>query len=894
MRFTSAGVIEPRRGFVDFESFGNANSLGNSMAFYGENILLQYDDNTIVQWTPDVPTFTAIGSGVAAPVGTNRLRMEGAARSMFFNTAAGIFSFDGTTYGAAPPATPLNIRGFLYPSATGAAGGDGRWFDGSTAVAYRYTVCKKDAFGRILESAPSGRVTVVNSITSTVGVSLVNRTGGALVHVVTDTPHGLITGETVTLTPGEANFAAGSFVVTVVDTTHFTYAQAGANVSGTVTETWNLTRSVQVRINFPTVGWNICDTNSFFRVYRSLMTATATDTPSDELWLIEETPYMAAADIAAGFFDFVDVTPDDVIGPGVGAVPLYTNANQNGILQANNPPPLAGDIVYWANRMWYANTRQLSSATITILGTGAPDGIQAGDTFTIFLNFGSTVKTYTAGADFAVYTTNDPGYNIQQTALSLVDAINSNAAGYLVYAYYTSSEGGLPGVIYLQEIYFGSAALTDGFKLYGSRAESWTPQLPTYVAPPWPAPASTNDTHAGRVVYSRLGLPEATPLLNFVEINSDNDEILRIFPLHYRLLIFKTDGIYTCTNVDPFQVQKLSAYKLLAPDSLCILEDRVYALTDQGIITISDAGEVQISNCIDDVFNAMLGTDNISTLAARTFGLAYRSERQVLLWTPELDDSGVVGDDNEQAYVYSTLANGFTRYGFGVRCAAINPADNSLYYVATDENEMRREVKNLNAFDYQDDVIPVTISSVSGETVTLTASVGAQAGDVLSQTPTGASFTTRCLITAVNGAILTVDGTPGFSASSANIYVAIETDLEFNKLTGATPADLKSVGRVSLLFRRNDMSTTTANFASETQTIVEPVALENIGWGDFPWGEVPYGNPTQQIRRVEPIPPDIQQCAQLSVGFSTRQALAKFDFLGIDVVEREDTKTAGR
>ncbi len=203
------------------------------------------------------------------------------------------------------------------------------------------------------------------------------------------------------------------------------------------------------------------------------------------------------------------------------------------------------------------------------------------------------------------------------------------------------------------------------------------------------------------------------------------------------------------------------------------------------------------------------------------------------------------------------------------------------------------ENKTLGVADYFDlaDSIGTPSGLVSGFTgslLTFSADVVATmgVGDVLSS-----SADDYFPIISISGNDVELSGYPSWTTStSLTIFHAIETDVEFNKLTAGTPAELKMIGQVSLLFRENGIHDTVVSFASEIAPLATEVTKEGVGWGEFAWGRVPYGSVTQQILRIEPIPTSAAQCAQLSVGFSTRQALAKYGFLGIDVVEAEDTK----
>jgi hypothetical protein len=1029
VRFTDLGVLAPRRGFdvMTGGSFGDADSRADALASYAGAILAAYDLTKVSVYQGT--RFTDF-QGDFEPVGSNRMRFEGAARSMFWNPSSGLTVWDGagkplafatvtdlrralaytggvgtigtsgaiagdtssaegtivgtgysnaagtvffaspvsggpfqaegltgdggwtgTSPGADVPALQLgelasefttgrgvigissgatatirarfesggvaylaleNVTGAFAAEevfAAEAVGGprlagcspglsmsyvlrnvDG-WQTADTAVAYRYTICTKDVFGRIIEGPPSGRLIVQNFIFTSPAGNL-HRTGGNLVHGFFTNPNyrdpflttasGIVTGGVVTLSPGEANFPAGSKTTTDVDLGDVEYSEAGSNVVSTLAQNISITSSTRLTVKLPAD----VDTTNFIRLYRSHMTAHAIDSPSDELFLVFESPFLTATDLAAGTITVDDTTPESVLD-----FALYTNVNTGvGPLQANYRPPKSLDIAYWGNRMWFGNTSQRHSLRFTVLGVGSPDGVQTNDTFSIKKNGATSIEFVANGVSsngFSAPTHSAPGTNIQNTAESLVDTINDLTANDFVDAYYVSSEGGLPGSILLVAREFGDA---NSFQLFSSRSTAWSPQLPTETAPDFPAPFSVDDAHPAGISYSRLGLPEAVPPTNSLVINSDNDAILRIFPLHYRMLVFKTDGIYAVTNVEPFSVQRISSYVLLSPDSVCLLEDRVYALTDQGLIVVSDSGVEDISDPIDAILRRLDVPD--SETASLAFGLGYRSERQVLLWLPEIDDLGAQTTDNEQAFVYSALARGYTRFSFGVRTAMVDPVLNRLVVAPTDDNALWLERKALTSADFAD--VPTNagvVTSVSGDAVTVPSTLGVTAGDVLSVT--SAAGDGKFLIIAVTSTQLTALGSAALGITGGDAYEvlpAIDCAVELNKLTNGTPADLKMSGCASLLFRQNGVRDTTAQFSSELVTDADEVVLSEAGFGDSGWGESPWGNPTQQIRRVEPLPEPTTVAAQLSVGFETRQACAGFEFLGFDVKLRKDSE----
>jgi hypothetical protein len=113
------------------------------------------------------------------------------------------------------------------------------------------------------------------------------------------------------------------------------------------------------------------DTNYYIQLYRSNSgngqatgtTSLSNTTPLDELQLVSET-YLTNTDITNGYIVIEDITPDSLLG-----ALLYTNQQSGeGILQNNQPPPVAKDITLFKNYTFYANTRTKHRRTLTLVG----------------------------------------------------------------------------------------------------------------------------------------------------------------------------------------------------------------------------------------------------------------------------------------------------------------------------------------------------------------------------------------------------------------------------------------------------------------------------------------------------------------------------------------------
>ncbi len=521
---------------------------------------------------------------------------------------------------------------------------------------------------------------------------------------------------------------------------------------------------------------------------------------------------------------FNDVTPEAALD-----VPLYTNPNTgDGTLAANFRPPIAEDIAYWQDRMWYLNTTDKHSAELSLLGTGSPDGLQDGDTLSIVpTNPAQSTTTLTAktapsaSGEFQVFTDGDPGYNIERTARALVFALNRLTTP-VAFGFYVSSEDGSPGKMLFQAPAFQIEDGDGEFTLYSSRSTAWAPALPSVVAPAYLGLKSKDNRHTARVCFSKPGQPEAVPLLNYEQVDADNHPGLKLFPLNYRLLVFKTDGVYFIPIGGGFQ--KLSDHVLLAPDTVKRLGDAVYFLSDQGLAVVDDAGVRSVSVPIDATLSALNGETSITNLRERSFGVSYRSAEQYFLWTIEKNELDEFTEDNAQAFVYSRRTNGFTRHTFGARCGVVEHELDKLYLAPTDDNRLWVERKSLTAADYVD-----------------------------------------------------IDEAP------------IECAVIFNDFTDSEPAVMKLAQQASFLFKQDSVGEMVATFASEIHPARVEVSLDNPGWGGFSWGEVPWGGWVRTLRRVQPLPPEVANCCQLSVGISASIVRTRFQFLGIDLQSGGDS-----
>jgi hypothetical protein len=396
--------------------------------------------------------------------------------------------------------------------------------------------------------------------------------------------------------------------------------------------------------------------------------------------------------------------------------------------------------------------------------------------------------------------------------------------------------------------------------------------------------ASTNDRYKHGMYFSKTSQPESVPLTNFFLVGSADDEIQRIVPLRDSLLIFKKrDGIYRLSGQDSssFQVDLLdSTTRLLAPDTVAVLNNQVFCLTDQGVVSVTEAGVQVRSRAIETSLTSLLGI-NASVLKTKSFGVAYETERKYILYVP----SAAVDTSPTQAYVFNTFTDTWTNWDLAKTCGLVNPANDKLYLGSGTSAYVNEERKELNYRDYADYGSTVTVSAVSSATVTLSDVSGVEEGDVIFES--SSKFGVVTSVDAVNSTA-TVSSAIAFTVSgSVDILKAIPTTITWVPLTASNPGMLKHYREVSALFKSDFLGSAELLFASDVSRTQEAEDLEgtDLGlFGLFQWGDVPWGGGAVRRPFRVYVPRNKQRCSQLTISFEHSTAFAKYKLNGMSII----------
>jgi hypothetical protein len=625
----------------------------------------------------------------------------------------------------------------------------------------------------------------------------------------------------------------------------------------TVTLTWYIPPNIPL-------GYN-------YQIYRTRQVADVSSVaqdPGDEMYLVVS-KILTSTDIANKYITYTDSTPDVLLG-----TVLYTNPSQQTIAGANYQPPLAKDITFYQGNMLYANTTTKQQAIINMIATGSP-----GDTITI----GGVV--YTAGSSevpstgtYQVFTSGTTGQNIDNTARSLVHVINTYTSNTFYWAIYTSDYTSLPGNITLQERGIGGTS----FAITASVGTNWSPQIPltgtTY--------SSSNNINKHYVYVSKVQIPEAVPLQNYIPIGTADKAILRIIAQRDSVFVFKEDGIYRIlgTDITNFTVSLFDSTVILTvQDSVAALNNQIWCMTNQGVVSVSDSGSIIQSRAIErDLIT--LSSSLYTHFHSASWGFGYESDRHYALATPTNTGDTIA----TQIWVYNFLTQCWTNWPLTVTAGIVSlQPDDHLYLMYPNASLMTRERKNWDTFDFTDFNYSTSITSFVGLIVNITSTPTVAVGDTLYQQDMSGNIVGQSIITNVlSPTQVTIADLINWNIAPAIIYQPIQWQIAYTPISGNVAWVQHFMDAV--FFFRPDSSFTTLNvyFSSDFDAASYTTTLEPIqggGFGTVPFGFEPFGGLTTFAPAIRTlVPRQIARCHWINAGVQHAEALTNVAITGID------------
>lgn len=742
-------VAECRRGFKEWgDTLPLTTDRVAQLIVYKDKVFRHF--NTTLQYATSLGAYTSFTGAYAALEAGLRIKGVEASGNLYFTTTEGIKKISAVTASDFSPGMITNAGGLKALDFSLAADGSTGWLPSDLQVAYRILWGTKDLNSNLIYGAPSGRVLFTNTPTITHAVTI---TTDDFVNLIA---HGFANGTEVYFkniigTTDISSVGTKYYVVNAAaDKFQLTLDTSGAvvpiNTAGTATlisRSENPPVDVQITLQVPAFATD----DYFIQVYRTaavdttLFGGVVTDAAGDEMQLVDEFPYDGTSNPVIS----VDRTLEEFQQQGDY---LYTNQNSGeGLLQANDRPPIAKDIALFRNSLFFANTKTTHKYELSLLSA---EGL---DTYSFAIGNSTLIRIYVfeeydsttdpnpsvanlTGGIIGVDIGGSPAQNIDQTARNLIQVINQDETN-PVTAYYLSTDTTLPG-----QMIFENDVLTD-LKFYLSVdnvaiSAKFDPDLPvtlmTIAGIQTSTQFSDNEVAPNRVYFSKYGKPEAVPATNWLDVGTKDKSIYRILALRDSLFVLKEDGVFvlTGTSAPNFSVRLLdNSAPIIAPDSAAVLNNKIYCLSAQGIIEITETGIQVRSFEIENIIKS--ATREGMNFKFTSVGVGSENDRSYLLWLPEKITDTVA----TQCLRYNTFTNTWVRWEIECTAAVVNTFENKLYLGAGDRNRVYQERKSLTRFDYADREFTVNIldaNSLIGNDVILNSTTDVEIHDALVQT----------------------------------------------------------------------------------------------------------------------------------------------------------------
>lgn len=538
----------------------------------------------------------------------------------------------------------------LVHTGTGASAGTLRKGDGSVALTTLSTI-DSSAVSRPANKRMQGAVCGLNHyVTSDEGVRRVESDFGAIRYA--GMPRGSVFPHSVVAGSAIADGYARAYRVTwhrkdasgAVLGGAPTHRAVVRNQTGTTGYAAATARAARVRIPLPkefgTTGTALT-TSYFYRLWATRTQQLSLAEPDDECYLVAEA-YLVAGDLAAGYVQVDDDTPDSFLtGSGSQTPALHTNTlavpylednTRQGVVNEDAPPPSADDVAYWADRMWYGNTTARPYGALSLLAA-----LVDGDTITIEGAVYTARNAPAAATDFQIVTAYaSAASDLEATLQSLAYVINTGTAAE-VYAYCV---GGTYPTIAFESRNFTSV----GIDVSANKWRGITTATSLTLDPL---------AQANGLAFSKPQRADAVAPINGFTVGPVDSRVLRLVPFRDRLLVFTDYGIWQVTGrswqdfaAAPFDL----TYRLRARECVAVCDDRVYAWCYEGVVEIDSAGVRVISAPIENYLESIVNACTDTGISASAWAVAYGRRHRVMFWYPGRYQAGDLGCSNWLTY----------------------------------------------------------------------------------------------------------------------------------------------------------------------------------------------------------------------------------------------------
>lgn len=694
------GIVEPRRGQqpdTDFDTDITTPTVEEMAAFEG-NVIAHVSTGALAQRT-GFDAYSYFDGTYTAPSG-HPMRFAEAGGGLYFTTDTGPQRLDSLSTEPVPAGTPPGLEG------SGTTTGSSGWLANTKVVGYRFVWGSRDADGALLLGAPSGRVLVSNTSGGARDVALSAPIPDGIVEnvhflqvyrtVITadagDDP-GEDMAQVAEIQPTAAQIAAG--VVTHTDIASFANGPtayfspgAGVGLADAKEQPGLLTDALAFR------GYLFGVVNSYRQTL--LLSLLAVDgsggLAADDGLVFQRSgvdEFMVSGqssteDPAAGQFEvYTAGTAAENIEDTARSLVRVLNGYPSSTIYASyasGPTDLPGKIALV--------DRSVGGGTLSVVayGSAAPWVPQMGTRFVASLSRTANVVTATVSPASAI-----GGLAVGQSVTILLASpadpdfplgtktIASIPGG----GTFTYAEAGINATS--TSVFRFQSASTQGDFVQEATPGSWA--------------------------TSAFEEPDAWPPRFRYQVGGPNTTLYRITSQGEALLFWTSDGLYRLTgnDEDDFTLRPLDpTINLVGASTPVNMGNRAFALTSQGVVSVTELGVEKVSTPIDTAILPYYGsTPGLRAVTdTNAFAVGYQSENEYALFLPNLEGLFEV----DQAYVFNIQTGTWVRHTWSweginedtgqITAAVVNPADNYLYL--SSGTWITRERKDRNLTDYQD------------------------------------------------------------------------------------------------------------------------------------------------------------------------------------------------
>lgn len=585
--------------------------------------------------------------------------------------------------------------------------------------------------------------------------------------------------------------------------------------------------------------------------------------------------------------------------------------------------------------------------TISANATATASGVslEFQDRFTIGeVNYWAGSTQDVATNTFLVDNSGTPGQNINNTAVNLIQIINTSASNTELYGYYISGVEDLPGQILFEERSIGG----EEFFATSTAGSSFSPTLPieqyiatisqanpTVVTTALPHGLSTgdliqvfgsnstpsingerevtvtgantftipvnvtvagntgyfivdddyvvsdNDARQNRVAISKPSQVEAVPVYTYFDIGSANFPIQRVVALRDGIFFFKTDGIYRLSG------ESFANFTVVLIDNTVALKVPESAVPfNNQVFCFTTQGVCAVTDSGVQIISVPI-ENRLLELSSEQYTNFMSASFGVAYESARLYLFFTVTETDDtfatQAFVYNSLTDTWTRWPMSRTCGVVNTTVNKLFMAKADTGQILIERKSFTNDDYADEQFSVTITAVNSTSeVEVASATNVEAGMTLVQ------GTRDTLILEVDGTTLTLEPVNGLTTGAATVYTPIEDTIQWAPIDTENPGLLKQFSEITLFFKNAAFREIEATFSTNLSLGTLTVPIENVGtggWGRIPWGQGPWGGTlggNAPLRTY--VPQEKQRGSWLTLKLRTNESFTGFSLQGVSLI----------